>query len=74
MTIIKSFKLILFILFLPNIVGAQKNGVDQTILRANELGKKGARLTYEGKHTEALDTFKLYLDYRKKFMAMQIII
>ena len=66
MTIIKSFKLIFFIVFLPNIVIAQESNIDFLTQIANNLGRTGAYLSREGKHIEALDTFKLYLDYRKK--------
>ena len=66
MTIFKNFYLIFLILFLPNILYSQESNTDSLTLKSNHLGRQGALLTYEGKHTEALDTFKLYLDYRKK--------
>ena len=66
MTIIKSFYLIFFILSHSYLITAQESNNKHIKRRANQLGREGARLTYEGKHTEALDTFKLYLDYRKK--------
>ncbi|HYQ55997.1 MAG TPA: CHAT domain-containing tetratricopeptide repeat protein [Draconibacterium sp.] len=39
---------------------------EQYELIANGLGQSGATLSNEGKHTEALDSFLLFLDYRKK--------
>ena len=66
MIIFKRIILILHILFIPLIVVSQENNTDHYTLRANELRRIGSILGEEGKHTEALDTFQLYLDYRKK--------
>ena len=66
MTIFKSLYFTFHLLLLtPTLLGQEQN-TDSLKLKANELRQKGALLSYEGKHSEALDTFKLYLNYRKK--------
>ena len=66
MTIFKKLSFILLIVFLPNIMLAQAQDSAALILESNKLRQKGAILTRDGKHTEALEAFKKYLDYRKK--------
>nr|WP_320000502.1 CHAT domain-containing tetratricopeptide repeat protein [uncultured Draconibacterium sp.] len=66
MTISKEVIFILHILFLPIIIAAQGNNKDTYSLIANKLRTEGTYLGIEGKHTEALDSFLLYLNYRKK--------
>nr|WP_319266322.1 CHAT domain-containing tetratricopeptide repeat protein [uncultured Draconibacterium sp.] len=57
---------ILCLLFIPQIIYSQNQNIDYFELRANELRRSGSILGGEGKHSEALDSFQLYLDYRKK--------
>jgi CHAT domain-containing protein/tetratricopeptide (TPR) repeat protein len=66
MTIFKRISFVFFLFFLPNIVLSQELNKDSLRLITNKLGQKGAILGNEGKYTEALDTFKLFLHERKK--------
>nr|WP_319570682.1 CHAT domain-containing tetratricopeptide repeat protein [uncultured Draconibacterium sp.] len=57
---------IIFLLFIPQITYSQQFDTAHDELKASELRRSGSILGREGKHSEALDTFQLYLDYRKK--------
>jgi CHAT domain-containing protein/tetratricopeptide (TPR) repeat protein len=66
MTIFKRISFVFYLLFLPNIILCQEVNKDSLRLLTNKLGQKGAILGNKGKYTEALDSFKLFLDERKK--------
>ncbi|WP_297099807.1 CHAT domain-containing tetratricopeptide repeat protein [uncultured Draconibacterium sp.] len=66
MTIFKKLNFIFLIVFLPNILLAQAQDSTVLLQKSNELRREGAYLTGEGKHNEALEVFKEYLEYRKK--------
>ncbi|WP_297089567.1 CHAT domain-containing tetratricopeptide repeat protein [uncultured Draconibacterium sp.] len=66
MKILKSFKLILFLIILPNMLFSQELNKDSLNLTANNLRQKGVLYTREGNHTAALEAFQQYLAYRKK--------
>ena len=66
MKIFRSFKLIFYIILLPNTILSQELDKDSLNLIANKIRQKGATLYNTGKHTEALEAFKQFLAYRKK--------
>ncbi len=61
-----KFCFISFLIIFPFLLIGQTKDVDFFKLRAKELFSKGRDLSYDGRDIEALDTFKLYLDYRIK--------
>lgn len=58
--------LIVFFLSPPFLLVAQQRDSVWYVQEARKLGRVGMQLNYEGKNIEALDTFKLVLEYRKK--------
>ncbi len=56
----------LFFLLLPQIFFGQIPDSETFKQKANELLRKGAFLNSQGRYSEALDTFKLFLDYQIK--------
>ncbi len=64
----KSLIAALITLFLssPFLLLAQQRDSVWYVQEARKLGRIGMQLNNEGKNTEALDTFKLVLEYRKK--------
>lgn len=59
--------ILLFLIFLiPTFSIGKKTDSIEVITRARELGLKGGELFNDGLYYQALDTFKLFLDYRKK--------
>ncbi len=64
----KSLIAALITLFLssPFLLLAQQRDSVWYVQEARKLGNIGMQLNYEGKNIEALDTFKLVLEYRKK--------
>ena len=66
MTIFKRIIFVFHLLFLPNFLLSQEVNTDSLRLLTNKLGQNGARLGNEGKYTEALEAFKLFLHERKK--------
>nr|WP_321485845.1 CHAT domain-containing tetratricopeptide repeat protein [uncultured Draconibacterium sp.] len=66
MTIFKSLCFTFYTLFLAQSLLGSEEKKDSLILISNNIRQQGASLSYKGRHTEALDAFKRYLEYRKK--------
>nr|WP_319509659.1 CHAT domain-containing tetratricopeptide repeat protein [uncultured Draconibacterium sp.] len=66
MTIFKKLNFIFLILFFPSILLAQTLDSTALLQKSNDLRSEGAYLSRDGKHNEALEVFKEYLNYRKK--------
>ena len=66
MIIFKRISFVFYLLFLPNFILSKEVNTDSLRLITNKLAQKGATLGSEGKYTEALDAFKLFLHERKK--------
>lgn len=66
MTEIRRFFLYLVLLFTTLTSYSQPIDTIAVKQRARELSRVGRQLGYEGKYTEALDSFKLFLNFRKK--------
>ncbi|AHW62220.1 CHAT domain-containing protein [Draconibacterium orientale] len=66
MTIAKRISFVFYLLFLPNILLSQVLNTDSLLQISNALRREGAIFTRDGKHNEALEVFKQYLEYRKK--------
>ncbi len=62
-----NLHLIILLLLLPIFLHGQTEGNNQYRLKANQLLQSGYNLFYDGMYPEALDSFKLSLEYRKKF-------
>ena len=62
----KVFFLFYFLFLSPYFLFSQQQDDEHNKLIASELRRSGSLLLSEGRHTEALDTFQLYLEYRKK--------
>ncbi len=58
--------LIVFFLSSPFLLVAQQRDSVWYVQESRKLGRIGMQLNNEGKNTEALDTFKLVLEYRKE--------
>ncbi|MCE4562746.1 CHAT domain-containing protein [Maribellus sp. CM-23] len=63
---IGTFYLLAFLVFLSNILLGQTNNNDHYNIRVRELYNAGINLNNQKRSIEALDSFKLALDYRKK--------
>ncbi|WP_340114779.1 CHAT domain-containing protein [Maribellus mangrovi] len=57
---------LLFLTFLPAFLFSQTNEVELYKQKAAEVYSIGRDLSFEGNHVEALDSFKLFLNFRKK--------
>ncbi|MEN8116890.1 MAG: CHAT domain-containing protein [Bacteroidota bacterium] len=62
----RKWEILFLLIFFPIILLGQNKDTTWYKLKARKLASTGAILSREGLDIEALDTFKLYLEYRKK--------